>query len=200
MGSESSTSGASAVVTESSCTDTWTGPGEGGEWRTASDWSTGSVPDSSDLACVEAGTSIAVDGGTNQVGALLDEGTLVIASGSLELTSASDTSSAGALTVSGGTLTGVGRLTVSGSLSWTSRHDVGVGRDGCVLWWRRATVNGGVTLAERQLINEGTANFGDRGWLHMSEGAQIENSGTFKTNTSEGWDGFYAESVRRHRS
>ena len=27
----------------------------------------------------------------------------------------------------------------------------------------------------------------------MSEGAEIQNTGTFKTNTSEGWDGFYAE-------
>jgi RHS repeat-associated protein len=192
MGSESSTSGASAVVTESSCTDTWTGPGEGGEWRTASDWSTGSVPGSSDLACVDAGVSIAVDGGTNQVGALLDEGTLVISSGSLELANASDASSVGALTISGGTLTGAGRLTVSGSLSWTSGTMSGSGAT-VVLPGATATVRGWVYLAERQLVNEGTATFEGRGWLYMSDGAQIKNAGTFKTNTSEGWDGFYAE-------
>ena len=192
MGSESSTSGASAVVTESSCTDTWTGPDEGGEWGTASDWSTGSVPGSSDLACVEAGVSIAVDGGTNQVGALLDEGTLVISSGSLELTSASDASSVGALTISGGTLTGAGRLTASGSLSWTGGTMSGSGAT-VVLPGATATVKGWVHLAERQFVNEGTATFEGRGWLYMSDGAQIKNTGTFKTNTSEGWDGFSAE-------
>jgi RHS repeat-associated protein len=192
MGSASSTSGPSAVVTESSCTDTWTGPNEGGEWRTASDWSTGSVPGSSDLACVEAGTSIAVDGGTNQVGALLDEGTLVISSGSLELTNASDASSVSVLTISGGTLTGAGRLTVSSSLSWASGTMSGSGAT-VALPGTTATVKGWVRLAGRRFVNEGTTSFEGRGWLYMSDGAQIKNAGTFETNTSEGWDGFYAE-------
>ncbi len=172
--------------------DTWTGPNEGGEWRTASDWSTGSVPGSSDLACVEAGVSIAVDGGTSQVGALLDEGTLVISSGSLELTSASDASSVSALTISGGTLTGAGRLTVSGALSWTSGTMSGSGAT-VALSGATATVKGWVHLAERQFVNEGTASFEGRGWLYMSDGAQIKNTGTFETNTSEGWEGFLAE-------
>jgi RHS repeat-associated protein len=193
VGSAASTSGASAVVAESSCTDTWTGPNAGGEWRTSGDWSTGSVPDSSDIACVEAGVSIDVDGATNQVGALLDEGALVISSGSLELVSASNTSSVSALSISGGILAGAGRLTVSGSLSWTGGTMSGSGAT-VVLSGASGTLTAGVTLAGRQLVNEGTTTLENRGWLHMSEGAQIRNAGTFETNTSEGWDGFYAES------
>lgn len=106
--------GASA---EPLCTDTWTGPGEG-EWQTASDWSTGKVPSSSDVACVGAEKTVEVTGGTDHAGVLEDKGTIAISGGSLELVSALEASSATSLTLTGGTLTGAGSLDVSGSFLW----------------------------------------------------------------------------------
>jgi hypothetical protein len=55
--------GASA---EPLCTGTWTGPGEG-EWTTAADWSAG-VPVSTSVACVGAGKTVRVTGGSDETG------------------------------------------------------------------------------------------------------------------------------------
>jgi RHS repeat-associated protein len=173
---------------ESPCTDTWTGPSEG-NWETAGNWSTGSVPDTSDIACVGSGVTVQVAGGTDHAGVLLDEGALDIPSGSLELASESRSSTVGALTLNGGTLTGAGTLDVSGSLSWSYGTMSGSGST-VIEPDATATLKGGTQLTTRQLDNEGTATLTNGTFLNMSEGAQIKNSGTFKTNTTEGWDGF----------
>lgn len=106
--------GASA---EPLCTDTWTGA-SGGEWQTATNWSTGKVPSSTDVACIAVGKTVDVTEGANQAGVLEDKGTLAISGGSLELVSALEASSAVSLTQSGGTLSGVGTLDIS---SWCQR-------------------------------------------------------------------------------
>jgi RHS repeat-associated protein len=173
---------------ESPCTDTWTGPSEG-DWETPGNWSTGSVPDTSDIACVGSGVTVQVAGGTDHAGVLLDEGALNIPSGSLELASESRSSTIGALTLNGGTLTGAGTLDVSGSLSWNYGTMSGSGAT-VIEPGASATLKGGTQLTKRQLDNEGTATLTNGTFLNMSEGAQLENSGTFKTNTTEGWDGF----------
>ena len=49
--------GASGASAEPLCTDTWTGPNEGA-WQEGTNWSTGSVPSSSDVACIEAGKTV----------------------------------------------------------------------------------------------------------------------------------------------
>ena len=75
-----------SAVAGPSCTDLWTGASEG-TWQTPGNWSTGSVPGATDVACIASGVTVQVTSGTNQTGVLLDEGTLVISGGSLELTS-----------------------------------------------------------------------------------------------------------------
>lgn len=116
--------GASA---EPLCTDKWTG-GSSGSWQTASNWSTGKVPTSADVACVGVGVTVEVSGGANAAGVLADEGTLVLRGGSLELASALEESTVHALTASGGTLKGAAKLGVSSSLSWTEGRWKGRGR------------------------------------------------------------------------
>ncbi|MGO9760470.1 MAG: hypothetical protein ACLP1Q_04320, partial [Solirubrobacteraceae bacterium] len=115
-GATSSTSEASSVIAESSCTDTWVGSAEGA-WERGSNWSTGSVPGAGDIACVEAGTTVQVSGGAGEVEALKAAGaSLEITGGSLGTTSTSKPSEVGTLRLSGGSLSVAGEFEVSGSL------------------------------------------------------------------------------------
>ncbi len=172
--------GASA---EPLCTDTWAG-GSSGSWQTASNWSTGKVPTSVDDACVGAGVTVEVSGGSNAAAVLEDEGMLVLHRGSLELASALEESTVHALTASGGTLRGAATLGVSSSLSWTESTMEGSGST--VL---RAAASGtiyadSVTLSERRLVNEGTLTL-TAGSIELENGATLYNNGTFNLNDNE---------------
>jgi RHS repeat-associated protein len=170
-----------SALAEPLCTDTWTGANEG-LWQTGSNWSTGKVPSSTDAACIEAGKTVKVTEGTNQAGVLEDKGTLVMSGGSLEIVSALEASSAHALTLSGGTLTGPGVLDVSSSLLWSGGTMSGSGSTvlGSAV---SATVESGfVTLGQRTLVNEGTLTFSS-GEFAVRDGAVIKNSGTFNANS-----------------
>ena len=57
------------------CTDKWEGPAEG-EWRTPSDWSTGKVPSSSDVACIGSGKTVKVFESPNQANVVEGKGHL----------------------------------------------------------------------------------------------------------------------------
>ena len=92
--------GASA---EPLCEDTWTGASEG-NWETGSNWSTGKVPTSSEVACIGSGKTVDVTGGSQNASVLEDKGTLAITSGTLELSNGLEASSAAALTIGGGEL------------------------------------------------------------------------------------------------
>ena len=105
----------SVTSADPTCTVTWTGDAGDGLWQTAENWSTDSVPGSSDVACIGSGATVHVTGGSNQVGTVLDEGTLDISGGSLELTG-SELSTAVTVALSSGSLTGAGELDVSGSI------------------------------------------------------------------------------------
>jgi RHS repeat-associated protein len=172
--------GASA---EPLCTDKWTG-GSSGSWQTASNWSTGKVPTSADVACVGVGVTVEVSGGANAAGVLADEGTLVLRGGSLELADALEESTVHAFTASGGRLTGAAKLGVSASLSWTETTMEGSGST--VL---KASASGtvrasSVTLSERRLVNEGTLTL-SAGFIELASGAVFSNSGTFNVNDNE---------------
>jgi hypothetical protein len=75
-----------SALAEPLCTDTWVGPSEG-PWQTASDWSTGKVPSSSDVACIGSGKTVKMLEGTNQAGVVQGEGTLAVLGGTLEVSS-----------------------------------------------------------------------------------------------------------------
>jgi RHS repeat-associated protein len=173
---------------EPMCTDTWTGASEG-TWQTASNWSTGKVPGSSDVACIGAEKTVRVTEGANQAGVLEDKGTLAISGGSLELTNALEASSAASLTITvSGTLTGAGTLDISGSLLTNGSVKMTGSGATVILPEASATINPEnftyLELAGRSFVNEGTTTFSNA-FLYETEGAQITNSGTFKAN-SEG--------------
>jgi hypothetical protein len=176
----------SVAGAEPTCTDTWTGGAGNGLWQSAGNWSTASVPGSSDVACIGSGTSVQVTTGSDHAGVLEDGGSLTISGGSLELTSSATASSVASLSMQGGALTGAGSLHVSGSLSWTKAATMS-GTGSTVL---QSGASGTIELATgekatlegRALVNEGTLTFAT-GTIAMSTGARIASSGTFKANS-----------------
>jgi sugar lactone lactonase YvrE len=178
--------GASA---EPTCTDTWTGTAGDGLWQTAGNWSTASVPDSSDVVCIGSGTTVKIKEGSNTAGSLQDEGSLEITGGSLELTDSSTMSSVKSLVLDGGTLTGAGSVTVSGTfslgaystMSGSGETVVGSGVSGTI---EAPTGCEPMSFDERAFVNEGTLTFG-WGTLLFSGGAWFENKGTFVDNSRE---------------
>ena len=165
------------------CTDKWAG-GSSGSWQTASNWSTGKVPTSVDVACVGSGVTVEVTGGTDAAGVLVDEGTLVLRGGSLELASALEESTVHVFTASGGRLKGAAKLGVSSSLSWTETTMEGSGSTVLDAAAAGSIDAGSVTLSERRLVNEGTLTL-TAGSIELGSGAVFSNSGTFYLNDSE---------------
>ncbi len=174
-------SGASA---ESLCTDTWTGPSEG-EWQVASDWSTGKVPSSSDVACVGSGKTVKIKSGSDVAGVLQGEGGVSISGGSLEVADTLEVSSVHSVTMKGGTLTGAATVDISGSLVWNEGKMTG---SGSTVLKPEATARiyaaGSATITERKLVNEGTVTLA-AGKLELTSGATVTNSGTFYANDNE---------------
>ncbi len=173
--------GASA---EPLCTDTWVGPSEG-EWQTASDWSTGKIPSSTDVACIEAGKTVVISEGTYQTGVLLDKGTLVVTiRGSLEIANALEASSAYTLSLTeAGTLTSAGTLDISHSLSWSAGSTMSGAGSTVLQSGASGTIANG-KLKNRTLVNEGTLTI-TSGDLAEIEGAKVENKGTFNVNEAQ---------------
>jgi YD repeat-containing protein len=175
---------------EPMCTDSWTGANEG-LWQTASNWSTGKVPSSSDVACIEAGKTVKVTEGTNQAGVLLDKGTVAMSGGTLEIVSALEASSADTLTITGGVLTGAGTLDISKSV--TGGYMTGTGS---TVVLPGASSTGSYALHEsRALVNEGTMTI-ESGQTVVAESAKIKNTGTFKANAEDVNPAFYTESTK----
>jgi RHS repeat-associated protein len=193
---------------ESLCTDTWVGPAEG-SWRTAAYWSTGSFPTSFDVACIGAGKTVRVTEGANQTGVVRDEGALVISGGSFEVSNAMEVSSTHSLTLEKATLTGAGTLAVSESLTWepegvmsgSGKTVLEKGASGVIIPHEAGCE--GALLSERVFVNEGTlifsSTYGSGASFAMSEGARLENKGTFKDNSSawycSPWEGTIVQAV-----
>ena len=171
------------AAAEPLCTDKWAG-GSSGSWQTASNWSTGKVPTSVDVACVGTGVTVEVTGGTNAAGVLADEGTLVLRGGSLELASALEESTVHTFTASGGRLKGAAKLGVSSSLSWTETTMEGSGSTVLDAAASGSIDAGSVTSSERRLVNEGTLTL-TAGSIELASGAVFSNSGTFYLNDNE---------------
>ena len=192
LGTSESTSEATGAVAESTCSVSWIGP-TSGSWQTASDWSTGAAPSASDVACIEAGGTVTVAEGENAVGAVIDEGSLDLSGGSLELASTQHASIVSALTLANSTLTGPGTLELDRTLTWEANGTMaGAGKTvllpGATASVLREVSNCPATyLTERTLINEGTLQLGSSsgygGQLVLSEGARIENKGVFPDNS-----------------
>ncbi|MGH2832844.1 MAG: hypothetical protein ACRDK2_08715, partial [Solirubrobacteraceae bacterium] len=201
-GSTAANSATSTTVASSggACTVTWTGPATG-NWQTAVDWSTGTVPGSSDIACVGPGASVEVSTGTNQIHVLRDEGSLVLSGGSLELGSSSEVSEVGKLSLAGGTLGLEGELVVSSTMTVTGNPVTVSGTGKLILHTGTSTTIGSgscsahLALTGVALVNQGTLTFGaspgvGAGAIAMQNGAQILNEGTFIDRSYDNGCGF----------
>ncbi len=186
---------AAGASAQSVCSDTWAGPSEG-NWQTAADWSTGNVPTSSDVACIEAPDRVIVSEGAAQAGVVQGEGALAVSAGTLELTNALEASSIASLTLGGGTLTIAGELSVSSVLSAGGSGVTSVSGSGRLVVGSaaQATITGGrcyrLFLNGVTLVNQGTLTFGapsgaEDGSIWMENGAQLQNTGTFNDNSTE---------------
>jgi len=175
-GSGRTASAARAVV---ACTDTWTGPSEA-SWQIATDWSAEHVPTFTDVACIGAGKTVKINEGSNQAGVVQGEGTLELASGSLEVSDTLESSRLAGLNLDGGTLTGAATVDVTGLFNSAS----GIMRgSGTIVIVSGATATLGDTWLEegRVLLNEGTATYSS-GDFTLAGGAKLKNVGTFKAN------------------
>jgi RHS repeat-associated protein len=111
--------------------------------------------------------------------------TVTLSSGTLTITTAS-TATIGKLALTGGTLTGPGKLEISSEVSWSSGTISGTGSL-VVRPSATGTLSSGssVFLVEHKLVNEGMLTMSS-GQLWMSEGSRITNAGTFTMNSSNG--------------
>jgi RHS repeat-associated protein len=171
-----------SVASAAECTDTWTGPAEGGTWQTAGNWSTGKVPTSEDVACIETGKTPKVTA-TQKVAVVQGEGNLKIEGGTLELTRlpSEGVSSISSLSMSGGTLTGAGTLNVTSSLTIAGGNMTGTGKTVLKPGATGEQTSGTLWIKERTLINEGMLTLAG-GSVEGSKSAVIENAGTYNVN------------------
>ncbi|MGC1787489.1 MAG: hypothetical protein WA718_12180, partial [Terriglobales bacterium] len=150
-------------------TNEWTGTAGDNRWTTATNWSSGAVPVSTDNVCIASTFTTAITigtlGTTNQTIASLDSGApLAITAGPLTITGtatfAADLTLSGTLTLNGtssmttleqgsGTLGGSSTLTVSGVLTWSGGTESGTGT---------TNANGGMTLTVEPFLSGRTLN------------------------------------------
>ena len=148
-----------------------------------SNWSTGVVPTATDVACFGAGTTVTLTEGGNAA-TVIDTGTLILQSGTLEVSSALEPSSVKFLTLKGGTLAGAATVNVSGSLLSEGGRMTGSGAT-VILPTASGTLGVKTSILElvsRTLRSEGTTVF-DSGRIYMYNGALIKNTGTFEANS-----------------
>jgi alpha-tubulin suppressor-like RCC1 family protein len=182
VGPTASTSEATGVIAESPCTDTWTGPHEG-VWETAGDWSTGSVPGPTDVACIEEGAIVEVTNSNYEVGAV------EAASASLKITGAQleiagqKVSTVRTLTLEEGSLKGAGELDVSESLTSTGFSYLSGSGSTVIEPAAIGTVSQGrLGLEGRTLSNAGSITVEGSGGIQGDRGSHLVNSGTLIVN------------------
>ena len=173
------------------CTNTWIGATEG-SWESASNWSAGHAPTSTEVACIGSGKTATVTTDGQQAGILQGEGRLKLLSGSLALASPPSVgvSTIAHVTHTGGLITGPGTLEINASYSTdgASIYSPGMGGSGRTVIKPGATAeikfpgsSGTLVIYERTFVNEGTLTFSD-GNIYAGYGARIENTGTFRAN------------------
>ncbi len=180
-----------AVASAAECTNTWTGGAEG-TWQTATNWSAGNVPTSTDVACIPVGKTVKVSAGTHSVAVVQGEGTLFLREATLEVLNTTEASEVGSLKVGyKSVLTGPATVVASSNFEWLSESTMsGTGATvvGPEATGSITTGGGWGNLKERHLVNEGTFAI-NVGILAPAEGAVFENKGTLTINHEEGvWD------------
>jgi hypothetical protein len=180
-------------VTCGSGTNHWTGTAGDSQWTTAGNWSKGSVPVSTDNACIASTVTSTITigslGSTNQTIASLNSGApITLTAGPLTITGtatfAATLNLTGTLTLNGassmttlaqsnGTLTNNSTLSVSGLLTWSGGTLGGTGT---------TNANGGMALSGEPFLNGPTLN--NAGVATWSGSAFLIQNGAVLNNLS----------------
>ncbi len=164
----------------------WDGGGDGISWDDNTNWSGDVLPGGADDVTINVGgtPTILHSTGTTTINSLSCDENLILSGGSLDLAAASTITANGALSLTGGTLTGAGTLTVNSAMTWSSGAMSGTGTTeiagGATLTISTATAK---TLSQRTLsiLNTGIANVTGTGQIGLQTSAVIDNQagGTF---------------------
>ncbi len=165
------------TTTADASTVYWTNS-NGGDWDTASNWSTGTVPTASNTVFIGlSGYSFTVTHSANvadSVSSLLSLDPIVLSGGSFALAASSTVDD---LLVDGGTLLASGNLTVTGAFTWSGGELTGGGTV-TVATAGTLTIDGGILyLVGETLTNLGTATW-TLGYIEFDNGAVFNNAGT----------------------
>jgi RHS repeat-associated protein len=174
---------APSAASAAECTNTWTGPTEGG-WTAAANWSAGHVPNEGDVACIGSGKTVKVSG-TNQVGVLQGEGSVSL-EGTLEVRRTTEVSEIRNLTLrSAAVLSGPATLQISGTLDWANESTMAGSGQTVVLPGASVTteLSASARIKQRRFVNEGTFTQ-STGLLLEYEGAEFVNAGTYTNNST----------------
>ncbi|MDQ2983187.1 MAG: hypothetical protein M3R70_04585 [Actinomycetota bacterium] len=165
------------------CTISWDG-GSTGSWHTATNWDTNVVPGAADHACIPAGASVTFSSGTTSVLSLQSQGTLTLAGGTLNLTSATDASNVLGVNQSGGNLGGAATVNVGSgaTFTWSGGSMIGPGTTKVVSG--ATLVQNGYTYLEsgRILDNAGLIEYPSDRYLNTfgSPAPLLRNTGTIR--------------------
>ncbi|MFZ0817966.1 MAG: choice-of-anchor D domain-containing protein [Candidatus Sulfotelmatobacter sp.] len=190
--------GIAPTVTCGSGTNNWTGKAGDNQWTTATNWSSGAVPISTDNVCIASTVTTAINVGTlvstNQTIVSLDSGgPITLAAGPLTITGSATFAAAlnlsGSLTLNGvssmttlaqtsGTLANSSTLTVSGLLTWSGGTESGTGA---------TNANGGMALSSEPFLNGLTLNnAGTATWNGLA--FLMENGAVFNNKSGATWN------------
>ncbi len=197
--SQSASSTTTSLIEPStgSCGDSWI-PSGADAWETASNWSTGAAPTSSQTVCLRSGSAPTVNS-TDSADSIQGAGaTLTINSGELDLTNTSASSEIGTTNVGGGTLNDSGSLTVDNDLEWTGGTITGSGTI-ALATTAASTITPTTMYASPELdgitiTNNGTLSVNcasptdDLGAAELdgADGASISNNGTMDLGNTPG--------------
>ena len=168
----------------------------GGDWNDPANWSTGSVPTATDDVFIglPEDITVTISSGAIRVASLVFRENFTVSGGSLELIG--DARIDGRLTLSGGTLTGLGTLTITGTGSqWTGGTMTGGGTTR-IAAGADLTVGGTQIkrLANRTITNEGTLIEGQTGgaFVDLDGAAVLNNAGLFDVQGDESWQNVFS--------
>ena len=177
-----------SLASAAECTDTWIGPAEG-TWQTAENWTTGKSPTAEDVACIGSGSLPKITTGSQVAAVVQGEGGISISGGSLELTlpAAEGTSSIASLTMSSGTVKGVGTLNVTKSLNFSGGpHLSGAGKTVLASTGTGEQTSGTLYPNGRKFVNEGTFTQSGSAKIEGESGGVVENLGTYYAESTNG--------------
>ena len=185
------------------CTDEFS-PQSGDDWGTAANWSKGTVPTSSDVACWPVGTDVTVSSSDSSATAMsVEGGDLTIAGGSLSLAGTAGSTLVD-LTETGGGLNGPGALALSGNFSWTggtisSRQAIAItqaaGKTFSITGTNQEYLEGGsigtqspVTISDTSLIATNSPTLTTTSTVTFGPGSYQANGGASLSISAAGFD------------